>query len=180
MQNLALYLPDPVRLKKSITHPANPGGFFMSRNFSHTRRGVLMNAAIDWETIKKQKISIGTLIIVGGFLLWAYGPAKGWLSNNFVSKAQAAETSLIITRQLDTIEKTQTDHITEYRIDRALEGVSRFENKLYYMERDLKETGQDPEANQRWQDLSTDLQRAEQYRDCLLLNRPNCEHLNRR
>jgi len=139
-----------------------------------------MNKPIDWETIKKQKISIGTLVIMAGFLLWAYGPAKGWLSDNFVSKVQAAQTATKITQQLDKIETTQTDHIKEYRIDRALEGVSRFENKLYYMGRDLNESGQDPEANPRWQELSTDLQRAEQYRDCLLLNRPNCEHLNRR
>lgn len=138
-----------------------------------------MNKAIDWDTIKQKKISIGTALIVLFAVLWELSPETSWHHATFLSRIEASEVNAKIITSLENLERKQTNHLKEYSVDRALEKVSRLEDQLFYVERDLAAQEQTFETNKRWNEINTDLRHAEEYKECLVRERINCHLLDR-
>jgi len=122
--------------------------------------------AIDWESVKNQKVSIGLVITVGAVTLWLYG----WLSDNFVTKAEAAQYHTELSKQVAGNTTILTEHIREFRLNSALSRVDSLDAKVYRMQHGPA----DPET---LREVENQLANAILYRDCLLQARPNCETL---
>ena len=139
-----------------------------------------MTTAMDWDILKKKHVSIGLLITLAMAGWWLLGQSNAWHQATFVTRAEAAQSSEKISGQLDQNQRILTDHIAEFRIKNALDRVDDLEMKLYYLDRDEEERGVTGSSAERRRDYTNELGNAEAYRDCLLNNRPNCEHLARR
>ena len=130
---------------------------------------------INWEIIKSQQISIGTLVVCGMALLWM----RGWLGDNFVTKAEAAEYNAQVSAQISEVTGQISDNTLlltaltkEIRVAAIYGRVGTLEAKVYVMERD----GANPSF---LKEESDRLGRAIEYRDCLLANNRSCDLLYR-
>ena len=125
-------------------------------------------SVITWEVVKSQQISIGTLIVCAFVFLWF----RGWLGDNFVTKAEASDYNRQVTAQISDNTLLLTALTKEIRVAAIYGRVGTLEAKVYVMQRDG--------ANPSFLKEETDrLGRAIEYRDCLLANNRSCDLLYR-
>ena len=141
---------------------------------------------IDWEFLRKKRITVATLVMFSAAAWYAIDASARWHVRTFVTIPTALAATQSVTMQIETNAELLRDqgdklddHITEFRLQNAIEKVDLFEERLYFLERDTNERGQTPDSDIRKKDLENDLKHAIEYRDCLLNERPNCEILKR-
>jgi hypothetical protein len=124
----------------------------------------------DW---KNTSIPLGFLAAI----LVTAGPAVHWFNDYHAGFITSAEANEQIERKLGELEAkveentdTTIELKKEFRIRFALQRVEALEARLYVLQRDQA----DPDLVY---DVEGDLDRASAYSDCLIDDRPNCQHL---
>jgi type II secretory pathway pseudopilin PulG len=105
--------------------------------------------------LKDQKISLAVLGLVATALVYAYA----WADDKFASQSEVEQLKTLI-----------IDHTEEFRINNASQIIRDLKTDI----RIAKATNA-PEVELRR--LDEQLHHAEQYKECLVLRRPNCKHL---
>lgn len=132
-----------------------------------------MNDEMIWSKIKEQKIPIGLAISLVLFFFLV----RDWHMETFVTHAHADSQTQAVQEDIAQNRRLITDLRSEIRIKAALNKVDDLEQQKFLLERDQKLNGSTSESLLRMRAVESKLVHAEEYRDCLLLERPNCEHL---
>lgn len=127
-----------------------------------------------WGRLKDERISVGVLVGAVAFSFYAYG----WATDNFVTTAKAATEMNKLTSQVGQIQQSVDEHIKEYRIGEAIKDVEDLEAQIYHVRLHEDSAGESPSTRARKAELNERLRKAMIYRDCLLNDRPNCQHLH--
>ena len=127
-----------------------------------------------WGRLKDERIPVGVAVGVIAFAFYAYG----WATDNFVTTAKAATEMSKLSGQVGQIQQSVDDHIKEYRIGEAIKDVEDLEARLYHVQLHEDSAGASATTRARTKELQERLRKAQIYRDCLLNDRPNCQHLH--
>lgn len=123
--------------------------------------------------IKDEKVSIGVVIAVAVLAYYAHG----WVFETFVTKANAQENVAGVQKTLDDVQHTLNSFVQNYEIREAKKNVETIEATMFHMQQHVAEHGNTPETEAKISSLQRRLDNAVKYRDCLLNDHPNCEHL---
>ena len=125
------------------------------------------------QRVKDEKVSIGVVVAV---LMLAYY-AHGWVFETFVTKVSAADNVQSVQNTLNDVQKTLNTFVVSYEIREAKKTVEAIEAQIWHSQQHIREHGASPEVEAKLTGLERKLDMAVKYRDCLLADKPNCEHL---
>jgi hypothetical protein len=99
-----------------------------------------------------------------------------YLSEFFVTKAQAGEQFEAITKQVGENTKLLTSHIQTYELNENARDTRRVQDQLYDLELYIAANGENELTRQRVRDLRAELQRLARVRACIIRDDPdeNC------
>ena len=129
--------------------------------------------SIDWEQLKKTKITIPiAVLVVGAFLAWeAYHNLVGWHFDTFVSKAEASD----LTKAVQSNAAAINTHINEYKINETEKAITGVEDALFNLAQWEDVNGSTAQTRERRHALNQRLADWKEYKNCLVMGVSNCD-----
>lgn len=135
----------------------------------------ILGTAIEqgWSYVKDKDVSLGLLVVCGIILAFT------WLYANevFIPRAEAEENVKTLQQAVEQLAEKQDTHIKDWRIRTAVESVERIETEMWHLKEHEMLAGESMATEDRERYLKAKLGHAKEYKDCVINNRPNCEHL---
>lgn len=135
---------------------------------------------MDWETLKKKRLSLGLLFILLAAAWYGLEWSDTWHRATFITKVEASDQIQGVSEKVEENTKVLTQVQTEIRFNSAMNSLDSLETKLYYAQRDQTERGATSGSQGRIREISKELKDAEDYLGCLVDDKPNCHLLDRR
>lgn len=116
--------------------------------------------------LKDDKVSLSVLVLLIGLAIVSYS----WAQEKFVDQQSFTDHTDDINNKLEALSKTVNTHVEEYRITEA-------SRVIRDLKRDIQLGLSINEPDKVIEKLREELQHAEEYKVCLISQRPNCKHL---
>ena len=128
-----------------------------------------------YQYVKDKDVSVGAIVISLLILFGAYTVAD----QRFIPRAEAEENVQTLKEKVDELDGKIDNHVKEYRIKTALQEIEKVETELVQLQLFESIGGDHANIDARKEVLEDRLRHAQEYRNCVMTNGPNCEHLAR-